>query len=99
MSSRVQSVTTASLGRSDDLRTRQRRYLWMMGIRTACVPFAIFVDGWARWVFIAGAVLLPYFAVVLANAVARPTAGALTPVTPEPGPALPPGPTEDGPQR
>ena len=27
----------------------------------------IFVDGWARWVLLAGAVLLPYVAVVFAN--------------------------------
>jgi hypothetical protein len=39
-----------------------------MGVRTACVVAAIFVPGWPRWVLIAGAVVLPYFAVVMANA-------------------------------
>lgn len=73
----VQSVTTARKGRSDDIQARQRRYLWMMGIRIACLPLAIIVQGWARWVFITGAVVLPYVAVVIANAVARPQAGAL----------------------
>lgn len=39
-----------------------------MGIRTACVLAAIVVPGWPRWVFLAGAVILPYLAVVVANA-------------------------------
>jgi hypothetical protein len=38
-----------------------------MTIRVACVILAVVVDGWPRWIFIAGAVLLPYFAVVIAN--------------------------------
>jgi hypothetical protein len=39
-----------------------------MGIRTACVLGAILVPGWPRWVLLAGAVVLPYLAVVIANA-------------------------------
>ena len=39
-----------------------------MSVRTVCVIGAIFIPGWPRWVLIAGAVLLPYVAVVLANA-------------------------------
>jgi hypothetical protein len=39
-----------------------------MGIRTFCVIAAIFVPGWPRWVLIAGAITLPYLAVVMANA-------------------------------
>ena len=39
-----------------------------MGIRTACVIAAIVTPGWMRWVFLAGAVALPYLAVVVANA-------------------------------
>ena len=91
----VQSVTTASRGRSDDISARQRRYLLMMGIRIVCVPFALIVDGWARWVFIVGAVVLPYLAVVVANAVARPAPGALTPVAPDQPPAIEAGPVRD----
>jgi hypothetical protein len=83
MRSRVQSVTTAHQGRTDDLDRRQRRYLMTMGIRIGCLPLAVFVDGWARWVFILGAVVLPYVAVVIANAVAPPQRGKLTPVAPE----------------
>ncbi|MFW6092288.1 MAG: DUF3099 domain-containing protein [Actinomycetota bacterium] len=95
MSRRIQSVTTAHAGRSADLQARQRRYLAMMAIRIACVPFAIIVEGWARWIFIAGAVVLPYIAVVVANAVNRPRAGTLTPVETGEQPALEPGPADD----
>lgn len=99
MTSRVQSVTTAHAGRSADLSTRQRRYLWMMGIRVACLPLALVVEGWARWVFILGAVALPYFAVVVANAVSRPRAGVLTPVSVDTTRALPPGSAPKPPER
>ena len=39
-----------------------------MAVRTACVIAAIVVPGWPRWAFLAGAVLLPMLAVVVANA-------------------------------
>ena len=79
----VASVTTARPGLSDDLAMRTRRYLWTMGLRTACFVGAIFVPGWPRWVLVAGAVLLPYLGVVGANA-GRERGGAKTlqPVTP-----------------
>jgi hypothetical protein len=91
----VQSVTTARESPSGDVEQRQRRYLMMMGIRLACLPLAVIVDGWARWVFIAGAVVLPYIAVVIANAVSRPTDGSLTPVEPDKLRALSNGSIED----
>jgi hypothetical protein len=47
-------------------------------------------------VFIVGAVVLPYLAVVVANAVARPVPGALTPVAPERRPAIEAGPSGRG---
>jgi Protein of unknown function (DUF3099) len=84
----IQSVTTAHQGRSADISARQKRYLWMMGIRLACLPLALVVDGWARWVFIAGAVVLPYLAVVVANVVTGPRESTLTAVGPPPPPAL-----------
>ena len=39
-----------------------------MGIRTACVIAAVIIPGWPRWLFLVGAVFLPYIAVVVANA-------------------------------
>ena len=62
------TITTARRSLSQEQAGRTRKYLISMGIRTVCVIAAIFVPGWPRWVFIAGAVFLPYFAVVIANA-------------------------------
>ncbi|MGH8825189.1 MAG: DUF3099 domain-containing protein [Jiangellaceae bacterium] len=86
----VQSVTTAHSSHSDDIDARQRRYLLIMGVRIACLPLAIAMQGWARWVFIIGAVVLPYIAVVVANAARRPVSGALVPVDHQSAKALPP---------
>lgn len=64
----VFTITGAQRGLSQEQTGRTRRYLISMGIRTACVLAAIIVPGWPRWVFISGAVVLPYLAVVIANA-------------------------------
>ncbi len=64
----VYTITEAQRGLSQEQSGRTRRYLVSMGIRTACVLAAIVVPGWPRWVFVAGAVILPYLAVVMANA-------------------------------
>ena len=62
------SITTARDSRSDDIRRRQIKYLVSMGIRTVCFVLAVVFSGPLRWVFVAAAFALPYFAVVLANA-------------------------------
>ncbi len=64
----VFTITEAQRGLSVEQVGRQRRYLVSMGIRTACVLGAILVPGWPRWVLLGGAVVLPYLAVVIANA-------------------------------
>lgn len=64
----VHSITGARQGLTDDQAPRTRKYLISMAIRTACVIGAIIVPGWPRWVLLAGAVVLPYLAVVVANA-------------------------------
>jgi hypothetical protein len=62
-------ITTASTSRDEDIAVRQKRYLVAMGFRTACFVAAIFVTPiWLRVVFVAGALILPYVAVVMANA-------------------------------
>jgi Mn2+/Fe2+ NRAMP family transporter len=62
-------ITTAAASRDADISARQRRYVVSMGIRTVCFVAAILVgDGWLRWVLVAAALLLPYVAVVMANA-------------------------------
>jgi hypothetical protein len=62
-------ITTAAASRQADISARQRRYVVSMGIRTLCFLAAIAVGpGWLRWVLFAAAVVLPYVAVVMANA-------------------------------
>jgi len=63
----VHSITGAGESLSQEQTGRTKRYLISMTIRTACVLLAIVVPGWPRWVFLAGAVALPYLAVVAAN--------------------------------
>jgi len=85
----VHTITGAQRALSDEQTSRTRKYLLSMGIRTACVLGAIIVPGWPRWVLIAGAVVLPYFAVVIANAgKSRDRSGDLG-VVPQPQAALP----------
>lgn len=50
---------------------RMRAYALTMGIRTACFLALIWVRGPWMLVFAAGAIFLPYFAVVIANHVRR----------------------------
>ena len=46
-----------------------RAYLIAMGVRTVCFFGAVVATGWLRWTMVALAVFLPYFAVLIANAV------------------------------
>lgn len=64
----VYTITEVGGRRSGDLTGRQARYLVSMAIRTACFLGAVAASGWLRWVLVVGAFLLPYVAVVLANA-------------------------------
>lgn len=69
----VYRITGTAQALSEDLEGRQLRYLISMGIRTACFVFGVtawFALGWA-WVsglLFVGAILLPYVAVIFANA-------------------------------
>lgn len=48
------------------------KYTLAMTIRVVCIVLAMVVQGWLMWVCFAGAILLPYFAVVIANASGSP---------------------------
>jgi hypothetical protein len=72
-------ITTAAPSPAEDTAARQRRYLFSMGVRTICFVGAVIVDGWLRWVLIAAAIVLPYIAVVAANAVSGPREPAALP--------------------
>ncbi len=68
MAPEVYTITQANRSLSNEQSGRTKKYLISMAIRTACVLAAIVVPGWPKWLFIAGAVVLPYLAVVMANA-------------------------------
>ncbi|WP_141013234.1 DUF3099 domain-containing protein [Nocardioides sambongensis] len=65
-------ITTAGTSPQADLARRQQRYLFWMGLRTICFigAAAAGVAGihWLWPLLIVGAVVLPYVAVVMANA-------------------------------
>jgi hypothetical protein len=67
---------------------RAARYLLSMGIRTVCVILVIIIPGPLRWVFAVGAVVLPYIAVVSANAKGERREGPLPPPPPMERPGL-----------
>jgi purine-cytosine permease-like protein len=65
--------TVTSLQNAPELERRSRmiKYTVAMGIRLACIGACFLVSGW--WLFIPalGAIILPYFAVVLANSATK----------------------------
>lgn len=64
----VPSITTAAEPLGEDVARRTRRYLWQMGVRLVCFVLCVVIDSPVRWAFLVGAVVLPYVAVLLANA-------------------------------
>ncbi len=64
----TQSITTAQSGLSLDQAARQRRYFISMMIRTACFILTVLLPSPYRWIALAGALTLPYIAVIAANA-------------------------------
>ncbi len=77
-------ITSASRSHSDDLWSREKRYMITMGIRTACFIGAVtcFLTGvtlWVVWTLMVGSLILPYVAVVMANAGVSPDPGGPDP--------------------
>jgi hypothetical protein len=62
------SITSAPKSLKNDMAGRQRRYLISMIIRTLCFLLTVALPSPFRWFALAGAMLLPYIAVVIANA-------------------------------
>ena len=66
----VTIVTSAQLSHTDDIALRQRRYVLTQSVRIICVvlatvlPIALAYKG----LFVLGAIALPWFGVVMANA-------------------------------
>jgi Flp pilus assembly protein TadB len=90
-------ITTASAGAAADIASRQKRYVITMGVRTLCfVAVAVlamthFGPGWLPWIFVVGAVFLPYVAVVMANAASTKSDGFELRDGPSQDRQLPPG--------
>jgi hypothetical protein len=65
-------ITTAASSRDVDIAARQKRYLLSMTLRSLCFVGAIVAAlahvAWLWPILIAGALVLPYIAVVMANA-------------------------------
>jgi predicted tellurium resistance membrane protein TerC len=68
MAEEVHDITSAQQGLSSNLPVRQRRYLISMVIRTGFFVAAVFLPSPYRWFCVVAALVLPYIAVVMANA-------------------------------
>jgi hypothetical protein len=63
----VHSITDAAAAHSEDMRQRMIKYALAMGIRLVCLILIFVVDGWFKILMVAGAVFLPWIAVIIAN--------------------------------
>jgi hypothetical protein len=65
-------ITTVGRSRAEDIAIRQKRYAISMSIRSLCFIGAVIAGlagiGWLWPILIAAALILPYIAVVMANA-------------------------------
>lgn len=78
----AQSATSLPRAPRDEAQGRMRRYFLMMSIRVLCFVLMILITpyGWYTWVLAAGAIVLPYIAVVIANvAVSGKESGVVAP--------------------
>ena len=86
---RPQAITSLAPSPEDDRRARMVKYSIAMGVRLVCIFACFFTPGWWLLIPAAGAIVLPYVAVVFANvsmkskndAVLRP--GGLLPIRPQ----------------
>jgi xanthine/uracil permease len=79
-------VTTAPISPRDERRSRERRYLITMAVRVvAFIVAVVFATGWIRVIAVILALVLPWIAVIVANAPqGRPEAGAPVLYAPKP---------------
>jgi hypothetical protein len=88
-------ITDLATSRTEEIRNRERNYVILMLFRVVCfVAATLLFHGPARWLAVALAVMLPWLAVVLANAPAKVRASrhaAYEPPTPREMPTIAPG--------
>jgi predicted tellurium resistance membrane protein TerC len=75
-----QSVTSLPPSPDEERHGRMLKYSIAMAVRLVCVVLAFVFPEWWRWLFVAGAIILPYVAVVIANTAS--VSGAATVVSP-----------------
>lgn len=64
----VYSITDASAPQSEGVDARAKSYAFKMFLRIICIIAAVWVgEGIWQWVFLAGAAIIPWLAVVVAN--------------------------------
>ncbi|MEY4714053.1 MAG: hypothetical protein RIQ37_383 [Actinomycetota bacterium] len=64
---KIQSATSIEVSPEQERRSRMIKYSIAMTIRMVCIVVGVLVQGPLMWVAFAGAIFLPYFAVVIAN--------------------------------
>ena len=67
MSKKQQSITSLPPSPDEERHGREIRYTIMMAVRVVCIILAVVFHGWLSLIAILGAIVLPYFAVVIAN--------------------------------
>ncbi len=82
-------ITTARKSVADDQAARVRGYVISMTIRIICFLLAVVTTGPLRWIFVAGALIIPYLAVVYANGGREPNEDAPESLRVEPDRELP----------
>jgi hypothetical protein len=77
MKKQLQSATSLPIAPIDERRIRMIKYSIAMGIRMACIIAMLFVTGWWLVVCATGAIVLPYFAMIVANVKMAPKQGVV----------------------
>lgn len=62
-----QSITTLPPSPDEERKGRIVRYLIAMCLRVVCIILCFFVQGWWLLLPVIGAIVLPYFAMIVAN--------------------------------
>lgn len=80
----VYSITDASAPQSEGVDARAKSYAFKMFLRIVCIVAAVWVgEGIWQWVFLAGAAIIPWLAVVVANGDARQQGSGFSAFLPE----------------
>lgn len=77
MRAKPNTITELPSSPDDERRARMLRYSVAMGIRMVCLVLCVLIPDWWRLIPAIGAVVLPYFAVVIANNATRRTSEAV----------------------